>query len=97
MRCGELGARTIAFTILIASLGTAANKVHAQGNACDQLWWERNSIYHSAGFCFKTERGINAFGNAGCRYYSEFQLPLSFSDRARINEIVARERQLGCR
>ena len=37
--------------------------------------------YKAAGYCFKTPRGINYFGNAGCRFDSENAVPLSRSAR----------------
>jgi YARHG domain-containing protein/uncharacterized protein DUF4424 len=52
---------------------------HAQTNVaalnCDQLWQQRNSIFKGAGYCFHTPRGIRSFGNAGCAYDSEHDLP----------------------
>ena len=36
--------------------------------ACDILWQIRNQMYHENGYCFRTPRGIRAFGNAGCRH-----------------------------
>jgi len=62
-----------------------------------QLWYQRNSIYKAAGYCFKTARAIRTFGNAGCMYDSEYSLPLSYNQRATINRIVQAERDLGCR
>jgi YARHG domain len=40
----------------------------------------RNSIFKAAGFCFKTSRGIGAFGNAGCLYDNEYDVPSSQKD-----------------
>ncbi len=63
----------------------------AAGN-CDQLWYARNSIYARAGYCFKTQRGISAFGT-NCRPpYGE----LAGADKARVQQIQAQERGLGC-
>jgi hypothetical protein len=67
----------------------------AQG-VCQRLWVERNSIYKAAGYCFNTQRGIRYFGNAGCSYDDVRQVPLSAYDRARIADIVAQERAMGC-
>ncbi len=64
---------------------------------CDELWAERNAVYHDAGYCFRTARGIAAFGNAGCRFDDIRDVPLSARDRAKVNEIVRQERQNGCR
>ncbi|NNM71558.1 YARHG domain-containing protein [Enterovirga aerilata] len=64
---------------------------------CDELWGERNAVYADAGYCFRTARGIAAFGNAGCRYDDIRDVPLSARDRAKVNEIVRQERENGCR
>jgi hypothetical protein len=69
----------------------------AVAQSCDQLWYERNSIYKQEGYCFKTQRAIAAFGNAGCMYDVENQVPLSPGERARIAAIVQVEQQYGCR
>ena len=56
-----------------------------------------NSYYAQAGYCFKGKRAISRFGKVGCIYDNEADVPLSASDRARINDIVKLEAQLGCR
>jgi hypothetical protein len=81
-------------TLVAATLGAAMSLAQAQ--SCQQLWYERNSYFKEAGYCFKTPRAISAFGNAGCRYDSERALPLSRGVRARIDQIVRLERALGC-
>ena len=68
----------------------------AQAQSCGQLWYQRNSIYKEAGYCFRTPRAIRAFGNAGCSYDSEYDVPLSPRQRQRVNDIKAMERDLGC-
>jgi hypothetical protein len=87
---------TSAATLLLAAatLGSAATVASAQ--TCQQLWVERNSYYAAAGYCFKTPRAINYFGNANCRYNNEGSVPLSRQQRARIAQIVALERRMGC-
>lgn len=69
----------------------------ASADVCDDLWYQRNGIYKSAGYCFKTSRGIRAFGNAGCSYDDEADVPLSSRERSRVNRIKAEERSYGCR
>ena len=64
---------------------------------CDELWGERNAVYAEAGYCFRTARGIRAFGNANCRYDDIRDVPLSARDRAKVGEIVRQERSSGCR
>ncbi|MDQ2084410.1 YARHG domain-containing protein [Xanthobacteraceae bacterium Astr-EGSB] len=87
-------------SIHVAALGLlaigAAAAAKAQG-VCGQLWVERNSIYKDYGYCFKTARAIGYFGNGGCVYEREGDIPMSRADRARINQIVAQERAYGCR
>lgn len=88
--------RTVAQILLIglgAALGPSAG--HA-AFPCDELWAERNAVYKEAGYCFKTARAIQAFGNAGCRYDELADVPLSARDRAKVAEIVAQERQNRC-
>jgi hypothetical protein len=69
----------------------------AWAQSCGDLWYERNSIYKDAGYCFKTTRAIRAFGNAGCQYDSEYDVPLSAGARRRIADIKRMERDFGCR
>jgi hypothetical protein len=81
---------------VVVAASAVATPALSQG-ICQRLWVERNSIYKDAGYCFKTARAINYFGNAGCRYEVEGALPLSPSERARIMDILAEERANGCR
>ena len=83
-------------TMLVVATSAAATPALAQG-ICQSLWVERNSIYKDAGYCFKTQRAIRYFGNAGCSYDSEGSIPMSYSQRARVQEILALERANGCR
>lgn len=87
----------IGMLLALVTLATTFGSAFAQGGTCQELWVERNSIYKERGYCFKTERAINYFGNAGCRYDSESAVPLSESERARIAQIQRRERENGCR
>lgn len=83
-------------TIAAATLMLATEGAVAQG-LCEQLWVERNSIYKARGYCFKTQRAIAYFGNAGCVYDVEAMVPLMPGERARVNQIQAMERRNGCR
>jgi hypothetical protein len=86
-------------TLLALVLGGAAILAasEAEAQSCGELWYRRNSIYKAAGYCFKTTRAIRTFGNAGCSYDSEYDLPLSSNQRRVISDIVRSERDLGCR
>jgi YARHG domain len=98
MRIRKLGAHLMVFALVAASSQTASNEASAvgYGDTCYQLWRARNGIYHNARYCFKTEAAIREFGNAGCRFDSEYELPLSADDRAVIDLIAVIERQKGC-
>ncbi|PZN95160.1 MAG: YARHG domain-containing protein [Hyphomicrobiales bacterium] len=77
-------------------LGLAAIPAPAWAETCDDLWYARNEIYKAQGYCFRTRRGIEAFGNAGCRYDNAEDLPLSNSQRRSIAEIQREERARRC-
>lgn len=64
--------------------------------SCPELWYQRNSIFKDAGYCFHTQRAIRAFGNAGCAYNNEYDVPLSERDRQIVNTIQQVERMKGC-
>src|SRR5215210_4815253 len=57
---------------LIAAATLGADAARAQD--CQSLWVERNSYYKNAGYCFRTQRAIQYFGNGGCYVYDERQL-----------------------
>jgi hypothetical protein len=63
---------------------------------CQQLWVERNSYYKAHGYCFKTSRAIEFFGNAGCMYEKEEALRFSPAEQKRIADIMREERRNGC-
>jgi hypothetical protein len=87
-------ATTAALTVMAGTLVLAA--VPAQAQSCHELWTERNSYYKARGYCFKTDRAINYFGNAGCRYNDEGRVPLSPDERRRIADIRRLEQAKGC-
>ena len=68
----------------------------AAAQTCEDLWYQRNEIYKAQGYCFRSERGIRAFGNAGCEYDNVEDVPLSASQRRLIADIRRVERTRGC-
>ncbi|MCJ2052022.1 YARHG domain-containing protein [Methylobacterium sp. J-070] len=64
--------------------------------SCDDLWYARNAIYKVSGYCFRSPRAVRAFGNDGCQFDQEADVPLSTSQRERLAQIREAERQLGC-
>ncbi|WDR02281.1 YARHG domain-containing protein [Devosia algicola] len=65
--------------------------------SCQVLWELRNSMYHQNGYCFKTQRAINSFGNDGCYIADQAAVSLNTYERANIGLIVSTERANGCR
>jgi hypothetical protein len=84
----------VAMVVAAATLLVAAPPANAQ--SCQRLWVERNSYYKQRGYCFKTQRAIAYFGNAGCIYQNEAAVPLSRAERERIAQIQRLERANGC-
>jgi hypothetical protein len=64
--------------------------------SCEGLWHQRNMIFKVAGYCFKTQRAIQEFGNAGCQYDDLTNVPLSESQRQAIDDITRIEATKRC-
>jgi hypothetical protein len=73
-----------------------AQVVATQGSSCDQLWYRRNAIFKEAGYCFRSPKAISAFGNAGCQYDSEADVPLSARQHEGVAQIQQEETYRGC-
>lgn len=66
--------------------------------SCGDLWYQRNAIWAAYGYCFTSQRGIAAFGIAGCsRNQAQVQAAMSFVDRAEVERLLAAETAQGCR
>jgi len=61
-----------------------------------QLQPVRSCDASRAGYCFRTPRAIQYFGNEGCRYTSEAQIRFPPDVRRRIQEIIRLERAMNC-
>ena len=89
-----------ALTMGLAAFGSlfavAATSLPARAESCDDLWYARNEIYKAQGYCFRTRRGIDAFGNAGCQYDNAEDVPLSAAQRRTIADIQREERARRC-
>lgn len=85
------GTSLLAGLVATTSFALSQNRLN-----CSELWYERNNIFKDAGYCFKTPRAIRTFGNAGCAYDSQSDVPLSDRDRQRVNAIQRIEREKGC-
>jgi YARHG domain len=63
---------------------------------CQPLWEVRNWIYKENGYCFHTQKAINAFGNAGCKYDDVADVPLNAAERHNVTAIKKVEAKKGC-
>lgn len=79
-----------------AAAGSSVPGTPVAASSCDDLWYQRNATFKAAGYCFRSPRGIQTFGNAGCQYDSEADVPLSNRQREQVAQIRATERLLGC-
>jgi len=77
-------------------LGLTLEVTPARAGVCEDLWVQRNSLYKSYGYCFKTAKAINYFGNAGCIYDNAASIPMSRADKQTVLAIKKREKALGC-
>jgi YARHG domain len=83
--------------VSIAVLGMAVSTLTvtaASAESCADLWYQRNQIYADNGYCFKTQLGLDSFGNDGC-----FTRNPKFT-RAEQREIAAikkEEKRRGCK
>ena len=64
--------------------------------SCQILWEMRNQIYKENGYCFHTQRAIQAFGNAGCKYDDAGDVPLNKAERHNVSAIKKAEASNGC-
>lgn len=82
----------MAALLITATVGVTV----ASAQDCQSLWVERNTYYKQAGYCFRTQRAIQYFGNEGCYIYDEAQIQFAPHIRQRIAEIIRLEREWGC-
>lgn len=64
--------------------------------SCQILWEVRNTIYKENGYCFHTQKAIQAFGNAGCKYDNMGDVPLNAAERHNVLAIKKAEAKKGC-
>ena len=83
--------RLVTAATLFSGAAVLASQAMA-GDPCDALWYRRNAIYASAGYCFKTPRAISQFGHGCFPPYGQ----LSAAQQRRVDRIIAKESALGC-
>jgi hypothetical protein len=80
----------------VTSLPVHAGDVQGDAYGCDELWTLRNQIFKANGYCFKSPKAIKQFGNAGCQFDAEADVPLSKQDRQVLRDIKKSERRQSC-
>ena len=64
--------------------------------SCDELWFVRNAILDDHGYCFKTDKGISAFGNEGCSSRDIADLELNGFEQFNLKALSQMEEIKGC-
>lgn len=64
--------------------------------SCKVLWELRNAIFANNGYCFQTQRGVDAFGNKGCTVNDAAAIDLNAFERANVDTIRDLERSRAC-
>ena len=80
--------------VLRQSSADLNNRLRA--HSCDELWYQRNAILWSAGFCFHDSRAVRVFGNAPCGYNRMYEIPLTDRDSRLISLLEQAETTKGC-
>lgn len=82
--------------MMSAPIPARAGDIQGDAYSCEELWVMRNQIFKNAGYCFKTEKAITYFGNGGCTYDHQDDVPLSDIDRIVIRDAKKSEARQGC-
>ena len=80
----------------LGSENTVGSSTDLASLSCNQLWYQRNRIFKAARYCFRTQRAIATFGNAGCSYDNIPDVPLPDRDRQLVNAMQVAERTKRC-
>lgn len=64
--------------------------------SCSTLWELRNAIYFEHGYCFKTRRAINTFGNDECYIEDAEDIDFNEVEEINISRISAVEKRKSC-
>ncbi|MGQ0457488.1 MAG: YARHG domain-containing protein [Hyphomicrobium sp.] len=87
---------SLAIFAVLAAPAVQAGDVQGDAYDCQELWQMRNAIYKSGGYCFKSPKTIATFGNAGCIYESQAEVPISDIDRDTLAQIRKSEKRQAC-
>lgn len=92
MKIGKFVTSLLISAVLAVPLLLADIAPTLAGDPCESLWYQRNKIYAKAGYCFKTAKGIAAFGKGCFPPYGQ----LSPSQQKKVNWIKKQEAKLYC-
>ena len=62
-------------------------------NLCNRLWFKRNDIYNSTGYCFSSQLGKLMFDNTDCRTKDP---NLSIEQDVIVKNLIRQEKELNC-
>jgi hypothetical protein len=95
--------RYLALAALVAAGGAVsplpASAMPADAAAvvsCQDIWVMRNQIYKDNGYCFKTKKARNYFGNGGCWVDDESDVPMSSKETKLVLNYRHWEKVKGC-
>jgi hypothetical protein len=69
--------RLLSMIAAMITVATSLAAFPAYAQTCQQFWVERNQSYKNHGYCFKTQRAIEYFGNGGCYVNDENAVTLT--------------------
>src|SRR4029079_7702544 len=75
---------------------SAGANIGLYARGCDDLWYQRNAILWSAGYCFHEPRAVRVFGNAACGYDRMYEVPLTSADSMLVKLLEQTEAAKGC-
>ena len=96
MYASRLAAVALGLAAGFGAIASSAQAVPVDALSCKQLWVKRNQIYKANGYCFKTTRARNYFGNAGCYIDDMSDVPLSKSEMSKVLTYKHWEEVNGC-
>ena len=96
MYASRLAAVALGLAAGLGAIASSAQAMPVDALSCKQLWVKRNQIYKANGYCFKTSKAINYFGNAGCYIDDMNDVTLSKSEMNRVLTYKHWEEVNGC-
>ena len=84
MYANRLAAVALGLAVGAGVIALPASATPVDALSCQQLWVKRNQIYKMNGYCFKTTKARNYFGNGGCTIDDMSDVPLSKKELKRV-------------